>query len=320
MSTAMHKCPQPNCFADDNTTCTLGHMRLDMCPEWKRVSNVDVIASPSDEQVLLPWNGLALGEADLNFVSGKVKPITVGIVGPESAGKTTILGALYLLLGRGALATGSSSFSNSYTLAAWEAVASSLRWKPGQPPSFPPHTPSGAARAPGMLHLSFRCGDGTLRDFLFADAPGEWFQKWAINEQDSDAEGARWIAQHADVTLLIADREALAGPQKGSARNDFQLLAQRAVAAARGRHLALVWTKGDICVVPAMEERIRQAVVSGSSNVPEFTVSVCTHGDVDAEESFSELFSWILSTKRAGVDLPPTQVFSHDPLFRFGRR
>jgi hypothetical protein len=316
----MNRCPHPNCFADDNTTCTLGHIRLDMCPEWKRVSKGEVAASADSDQMLLPWSGLAMGESDLNFVSGKVKPITVGIVGPESAGKTTILGAFYLLLGRGALTTDAALFSNSYTLAGWEAVATYLRWKPGQPPSFPPHTPSGAARAPGMLHLGFRREDGSLRDLLFADAPGEWFQKWAINEQAADAEGARWIARHADVTLLVADRQALGGPKKGAARNDFQLLAQRAVTEARERRLALVWTKGDVDVAPAMEAQIRKAVASDLSSVPEFTVSVSPRGGVDAAEGFRELFGWVLGTKRAGVDLPTTSACGHDPLFRFGRR
>ena len=316
----MDRCPLPNCFADDNTTCTLGHIRLDLCPEWKRVSKGEVVAPPDSDQMLLPWSGLAMGESDLNFVSGKIKPITVGIVGPESAGKTTILGAFYLLLGRGALTDDANTFSNSYTLAGWEAVAACLRWKPGQPPCFPPHTPSGAARAPGMLHLCFRRDNGALRDLLFADAPGEWFQKWSINEQAADAEGARWIARHADVTLLIADRQALSGPKMGAARNDFQLLAQRAVAEARGRRLALVWTKGDVDVAPAMEAQIRKAVASVSSSVPEFTVSVHPRGEVDAAEGFRKLFGWILCTKRAGVDLPTTEAFGHDPLFRFGRR
>ncbi|MGN2242461.1 hypothetical protein ACFWZU_03005 [Frateuria sp. GZRR33] len=261
-----------------------------------------------------------MGEADLNFLSGKVKPITVGVVGPESAGKTTILGAFYLLLGRGALTAEGNSFSNSYTLAGWEAVAACLRWKPGQPPSFPSHTSSRAARAPGMLHLAFRRKDGALRDFLFADAPGEWFQKWAVNEQAPDADGARWIARHADVTLLIADREALAGPKMGAARNDFQLLAQRAVAESRGRRLALVWTKGDVDVAPAMEAQIRKAVAPDSSSVPEFTVSVHPRGDLDAGDGFRGLFQWILGSTRLGVDLPATGASGHDPLFLFGRR
>jgi hypothetical protein len=316
----MDRCPQPNCFADDNTTCTLGHIRLDLCPEWNRVSKGALAPSSETGQMLLPWSGLAMGESDLNFVSGKFKPITVAIIGPESAGKTTILGAFYLLLGRGTLTADPNSFSNSYTLAGWEAVANSLRWKPGHPPRFPSHTPSGAARAPGMLHLAFRRNDGSLRDFLFADAPGEWFQKWAVNEQAPDAEGARWIARHADVTLLIADRQALAGPKMGTARNEFQLLAQRAVAEARGRHLALVWTKGDVDVAPAMEAQIRKAAGAVSSSVPEFTLSVYRRGEVDAAEGFRELFGWILCTKRAGVDLPTIGSFSHDPLFRFGRR
>jgi len=316
----MDRCSHPNCFADDNTTCTLGHIRLDMCPEWRCVSKGAVTATSDSDQMSLPWSGLAMGESDLNFISGKVKPITVGIIGPENAGKTTILGAFYLLLGRGTLTTDANPFSNSYTLAGWEAVATCLRWKPGQPPRFPPHTPSGAARAPGMLHLGFRCEDGSLRDLLFADAPGEWFQKWAINEQAADAEGARWIARHADVTLLIADRQALAGPKMGAARNDFQLLAQRAVAGARGRRLALVWTKGDVEVAPAMKAQIRKAVASVSSSVPEFTVSVSPLGQGDAAEDFRKLFGWILCTKRAGVDLPTTEASGHDPLFRFGRR
>jgi len=316
----MNRCSHPNCFADDNTTCTLGHIQLDMCPEWKCGGNGAVAAPSESNQMLLPWSGLAMGESDLNFVSGKVKPITVGIVGPESSGKTTILGAFYLLLGRGVLTAETNLFSNSYTLAGWEAVATYLRWKPGQPPNFPPHTPSGAARAPGMLHLGFRREDGSLRDLLFADAPGEWFQKWAINEQAADAEGARWIARHADVTLLIADRQALSGPKMGAARNDFQLLAQRAMAEARGRRLALVWTKGDIDVAPAMEAQIRKAVAWDSSSIPEFTVSVSPRGEVDAAEGFRELFSWVLCTKRAGVDLPTTAACGHDPLFRFGRR
>lgn len=317
----MEKCPHHDCFADDNTTCTLGHLKRHLCPEWKGIASPTVAANSSFDEMLLPWSGLAMGESDLNFVSGRVKPITVGIFGPESSGKTTILGSFYLLLGRSALTTEDNVFSNSYTLTGWEAVAASMRWKPGpQPPRFPPHTPSGKARAPGILHLAFRQKDGTLRDLLFADAPGEWFRKWAINQEAPDAEGARWIARYADVTLLIADRQALSGSNMGTARNDFQLLAQRAIAEARGRPLALVWTKGDVEVSSVMEAQIRRAVHSVSPPVPEFTVSVAPREGVDAASGFQRLFDWIVTTKRASVELPTTQASGHDPLFRFSRR
>lgn len=317
----MDKCPHQDCYADDNTTCTLGHLERHLCPEWKRIANPEFPANSSRDEMLLPWSGLAMGESDLNFVSGRVKPITIGIVGPESAGKTTILGSFYLLLGRGGLTTEDNVFSNSYTLIGWEAVAASMRWKPGpQSPRFPPHTPSGKARAPGMLHLAFRRKDGTLRDLLFADAPGEWFRKWAINREALDAQGARWIAKYADVTLLIADRQALSGSRMGTARNDFQLLAQRAIAEARGRPLALVWTKGDVEVPSAMEGQIRKTVAAASPPVPEFTVSVAPRDGGDSADGFRQLFDWIVTTKRAGVELPMTQAAGHDPLFRFGRR
>lgn len=316
----MNKCPNPNCFADDNTSCAEGHLHLDACPKWRGISDTEEANAADSELMLLPWSGLAMGGTDLNFITGKVKPITVGILGPENAGKTTILGAIYLLLSRAELTSKAYTFSNSYTLAGWEAVATNLRWQPGQPPGFPAHTPSRASRAPGLLHLAFRREDGALRDFLFADAPGEWFQKWAVNQQATEAEGARWIARHADVILLIADRQALSGSKMGSARNEFQLLAKRALAEAHGRPLALVWTKGDVEVVPAMQATIRKAVSAHSPDTPEFTVSVYPLAETGAAEGFRKLFDWIISTRRASVDLPTTETTSHDPFFRFGRR
>jgi hypothetical protein len=318
----MEKCSNPYCFADDNTSCADGHMTLQQCPAWNKHHNNEGEVQKdlaSSEHMMLPWSGLAMGGTDLNFITGKVKPITVGIFGPESAGKTTILAALYLLLGHGAYKSEKYRFSNSYTLSGWEAVSNSLRWQPGQPPNFPAHTPSRSSRSPGMLHLAFRQSNHELRDFLFADAPGEWFKKWSVNQQSEEAEGARWISKHADVVLLIADREALAGSRKGAARNDFQLLAQRVISEMHGRPMALVWTKGDIEVAPAMEAAIRKAVVSFPSDLPEFTLSI-KDAEAQSKQCFHELFDWILAFKRSGVVLPETAPVNHDPLFRFSRK
>ena len=33
----MDQCPHPRCSADDNITCSLGHIKLEQCPEWKKV-------------------------------------------------------------------------------------------------------------------------------------------------------------------------------------------------------------------------------------------------------------------------------------------
>ena len=100
------------------------------------------------------------------------KPIVLAIIGPHKAGKTTLLGAWYLLLGRGYRPNDKLRFSGSSSLAGWEVVANSLRWEPGSiSPAFPPHTSSRGARIPGLLHLAFNQVGAHRRDFLMTDAP-----------------------------------------------------------------------------------------------------------------------------------------------------
>ena len=316
----MAACPNSHCFAAQGAGCAQGHMSLTNCPTWMgTVPDTADVATQGDD-IALPWSGEAMGVYDLSFVSGRAKPITVGIVGPESAGKTTILSAWYLLLSRGALTTADQQFGCSYTLNGWEAVASSLRWEPGHKPSFPPHTSSRGARAKGLLHLGIRRGGGLLKDYVFADAPGEWFSKWAVDADADDAEGARWISQHSDVCMIVADRQALSGPKMGSARSAFQILAKRVAVERRGRPTALVWTKADVPVDPAMEAAIRLAVAKEISDVVEFSVGVFAKSGVEPIASFQKLFQWVLSTHRPGTELPSSKANNHDPLFVYGTR
>ena len=235
--------------------------------------------APQDGLVM-PWSGGVLGLADLGFIAGPKRPMVVSIMGPENAGKTTLLGAWYLLLGRGAVSDDELRFAGSRSLDAWEAVADALRWEPGSiPPSFPPHTSSRGTRAPGLLHLAFiREGRGR-RDYVMTDAPGEWFRKWAINRDARDAEGARWAAKQADVFLLVADRGALAGAHRGATRTDIQLLARRLADDLRGRPVALVWTKADIPIAEETEEAVRSAVSRTVPGAKEFTVSILSGSD-----------------------------------------
>nr|WP_277349520.1 hypothetical protein [Streptomyces sp. S3(2020)] len=269
---------------------------------------------------MLPWSGSALGLADLAFVAGRARPRIIATIGPQNAGKTTMLGAWYLLLGRGAAELRAGQFAGSFSLAGWEAVAESLRWAPGQAPGFPPHTASRSGRAPGLLHLSFRAGQKQPVDYLFTDAPGEWFQKWAINKDGSEAAGARWIAEHADVFLLVADREALSGASMGSARSALQLLAARVADERQSRPVALVWTKSDVSIAPAMEESVRQSVFGPMPEAEEFSVSV-TPGDAgerQADDVLTRLLDWALTSRRPHAALPSVPSGSDDPLFMYG--
>lgn len=318
----MTSCSRATCFAPEST-CDLGHLECGKCPTWKRRSETAAEHRElAADELLLPWSGSALGLADLGFVSGRHKPFLVGIVGPQNAGKTTLLAAWYLLISQGLTHSSTRKFAGSYSFAGWEAVASALRWSPGKQPNFPPHTTSRGGRAPGLLHLDFRSTDGESRGYLFADAPGEWFQKWAVNREALDGEGARWVAEHADVFLLIADRAALSGANMGAARNSLQLLARRLSAESANRPIALVWTKSDIAIAPAMETAVREAVLGLIPNSREFSVSICNGAENGSGlvQGLQDLLDWTLDLRRARVCLPPTQTSISDPLFMFGAR
>ena len=270
----------------------------------------------------MPWSGGILGLADLGFVAGRSKPIVLAIMGPQSAGKTTLLAAWYLLLGRGFGPGDALRFSGSYSLAGWEAVASFLRWDPGSiSPVFPPHTSSRSARIPGLLHLAFKRDDDRRRDYVMTDAPGEWFRNWAVNRDAPDAEGARWAAEHADAFLLVADGEALAGRERGIARTDVRLLARRLADDLRGRPVALVWTKADISIPEDTEQAVRSAVLRAMPNAEEFAVSIMSDPDgAETGQGLLNLLRWALNVRRATVRLPEPGGDNPDPVFVFGAR
>ena len=270
----------------------------------------------------MPWSGGVLGLTDLGFVAGRSKPIVLAVMGPQNAGKTTLLGACYLLLGQGHRPIDELRFSGSCSLAGWENVASPLRWKPGSiRPAFPPHTTSATARTPGLLHLAFSHDHDHRTDYVITDAPGEWFRKWAVERDAPETEGARWAAKHADAFLIIADREALAGDDMGTARTGVQLLARRVANELCGRPVALVWTKSDVSISDDMKEAVRTSVLRLMPNTPEFFVSILGNPDESENvQGFLDLLRWILTIRRPTVRLPNPAAGNVDPLFRFGTR
>ena len=316
----MAECPRETCWPD--VGCSLGHLDLSKCPALKADPTAKEDDRPPTEAVAVPWSGSVLGLTDLGFITGRRKPLVLAIVGPHKAGKTTLLGAWYLLLGRGSRPDEKLRFSGSCSLAGWEVVASSLRWEPGSiPPAFPPHTSSSGARVPGLLHLAFTQDQHHRRDYVMTDAPGEWFRKWAVRREAPDAAGARWAAEHADAFLLVADREALAGPEKGAARTGIQLLARRLANELRERPVAFVWTKSDVSISEEMEEAVRNAVLRVIPKAVEFAVSIMPKPDeTENVQGLLDLLSWVLNVRRPTVRLLEPAVANLYPVFGFGAR
>ncbi|WP_207217720.1 MULTISPECIES: TRAFAC clade GTPase domain-containing protein [Sorangium] len=251
--------------------------------------------------------------ADLANLTPRARTILVGVLGAHDAGKTTLLTGNYLRLIRGETLAG-ARFAGSRTLGAWESLAAWTRFDDAaRLPSFPPHTPRGTARVPGLLHLALRSSADELRDVLLTDAPGEWFSRWSTKENAPDAEGARWIARNADAFLVLADCERLCQPGRGSSRNDIRKLLERLGNHVRSRPTVLVWAKADFRPSDGIREAIRDAL---GSRIPHAKEVEATTNRV---ESLADALETALAPAWSGPTARPITVpiLQHEPFTVF---
>ncbi|EGW21312.1 TRAFAC clade GTPase domain-containing protein [Methylobacter tundripaludum] len=276
------RCTNPNCFVHEGESCDLGEMEHTQCASWSATTpeaEADIVISAATS-ARVPWSGSALGLADIANLSPRGRTILIGVLGAHDAGKTTLLigNYLQLLLGQ---SLANARFAGSRTLGAWESLAAWTRFDDAaRPPSFPPHTPRGTGRVPGLLHFALRNAEGEFRDVLLTDAPGEWFTRWAVKEDAPEAEGARWLVRNADAFLIFADCKRLADSNKtrGTARNELRQLLERLGNHVANRPTALVWAKNDVepnadiraAIAQGLAKQIPHALeVSSSTNQPD---------------------------------------------------
>lgn len=222
----------------------------------------------------VPWSGSAIGLADLANLAPRGRAILIGVLGAHDAGKTTLLTGNYLQLLKGRKLL-DAQFSGSRTLGAWESLAAWMRFDDAaRSPSFPPHTPRGTERVPGLLHLALRNSNNEFRDVLLTDAPGEWFTRWAVREDSPEAEGARWIVQHADAFLVLADSQRLCGEKRGTARKNIRQLLERLGNHVVNRPTLLVWAKNDYSPPKNIVNAIRHTLEAQIPHAIEINTSI----------------------------------------------
>ena len=289
-----HPCKRERCFAPEDR-CLMGQDDPQACtnfqPQTLRLPETVVHAAASS----LPWSGNAFGIADLSYVASLNRHRVIGLIGPHSAGKTTLLATLYLLLQHGERPD-TASLSWSYTLGGWEATADGLRFNGQQAPSFPAHTSMREARMPGLLHLGFReVETQSVVDLAITDAPGEWFRRWAFDEDAADVAGARWVAENSDAFILTLDSAAFAGTNSGAVLSTYQQLFERLKKHLRRRPLHMVWTKSDLSVPVEARQRLEDRTKAIFAEVPTTSVSVKTlASDLQARSKYMSLLSWML--------------------------
>ena len=285
-------CQQAECFFP-STNCSDGFMDAAQCPNYRRQTDQE----PSEvfaEEERFPWTGRPFGLKDLRFVSAVRRPHVIGMAGLADAGKTTLLGVLFLMIYRGHRIMEHASFSGSYTLQGWENIARHLQLNSSGPVQFPPHTTQ-SGRFPGLLHLRFSIDGGSDRDYILADAPGEWFSNWTNNAGTDNAAGARWIAANADKLMIFADTEALTGPRRGSARSDLEFLIRRVQGNFRNDAVALLWSKTDLPRSDELTAAVNRHFTSCFPEGPIFGVKVADRkeeADETTLQALKELFRW----------------------------
>lgn len=321
-ATTPGSCSNSQCDFPD-VSCHLGHLNPPDCEHFK-TTDMDEASTIDGEETSFPWTGRAFGLNDLRFIAGCRKPLTIGVIGLQNAGKTTLLAMLFLMFSRGITILECRRFAGSYTLEGWENVARWLQLRPQDPIRFPPHTTSKGERTPGLLHLALADEHQAIRDVLVTDAPGEWFNTWAKNADAANAEGARWVSRSADRFLLIADTDALTGERSGPARNDFEWLARRLHGEARGRPVALVWTKTDLERPKQLTDAIELLFGKLFPGAPVFGVRVPPKssdkpGDLAHVDDLTAVFAWAMADIRAsGECLRPDLSAGDDAFLAFG--
>ncbi|EJL6790232.1 hypothetical protein VB602_05600 [Vibrio parahaemolyticus] len=228
------------------------------CKCWTEQKNIENETLSNDtvkNSARVPWSSASFGSTDLVRLYQQGPSILVGLIGAENSGKTTFLASIYLLLISGSRLS-KFSFCGSETLGAWEAIAAYCRFNNTDLPSFPPHTPRGVERTPGVLHFTLRDENNITKNILLTDSPGEWFNQWSITPDSIEAQGAKWTAQHSDAFLIFADCEKLSGTERGVARKELRMIIQRLAETVCRRPVLLVWAKSD----KSPSENIRQAI------------------------------------------------------------
>ena len=237
----------------------------------------------------------------------------MGVLGAQNSGKTTLLTANYLQLLKGRKIS-DADFSGSRTLGAWESLAAHIRFEDSaRTPSFPPHTPRGTSRVPGLLHLAMRNQNEEFRDILLADAPGEWFTRWSVKEDAPEAEGARWVVKHADAFIVMADCDRLSSPERGATRGETRELIERLGNHVGTRPVVFVWAKYDKKPPEKIEGAIRRALINSIPHAIEHQTTTNDPDTLLAALAQTVDLAWLPPSAKA-VTAP---VLSKQPFYSF---
>jgi len=253
-------CTNEDCRLAVDDKCVEGY-DLDECPHVTRISVEDIreVELPEIVRETAQVASLSLGDAlDRSQASALQRrriSRTVGIIGPNDSGKTSLVASVYDLLQEGPVAD--VGFAGSSTLIGFEKVCHHARAASRRDT---PHTErtSGGVEAT-FFHLDVRPVDGDVVSLFIGDRSGEDYLAAADDLSRADE---FFELRRSDVVTLLVNGEHLASPEH---RHEAKAMTPQIVDALveagsfrRGCRLAVVLTKEDSILASPHAARVQR--------------------------------------------------------------
>jgi hypothetical protein len=329
MSTQQVPCGNADCNLATDRKCVEGY-EIDECPHSGGISIDDIPEAEESETVVVQLDltlALAPGEAldrdKASILQRRRVSRSIGLIGPNDSGKTSLIAGVYDLLQEGPVY--GAAFAGSDTLIGFEKVCHLARAISRRTVPHTERTSRGADAT--FFHIDLHQEGVGLTSLFIGDRSGEDYL--AAADQISQADQFFEIRRADCITLLVngaqlADSGLRHEVKAATPQIVDALVEARAIRA--GCRLAIVLTKKDSFVASSQEERVRKdfdglvKAISEShadylGEVKPFVVAASPKdcGKVTRGEGVGDLLLFWLHAN------PPAAVFGGDTLRGFER-
>jgi hypothetical protein len=257
MSSKPTGCTNEECKIAVDGKCLEG-LSLDECPHATRL-NVEDIEEVKEEAISaaqpavlnLPL-GDALDRENASALQCRRVSRTIGIIGPNDAGKTSLIAGVYDLLQCGPVA--GVGFAGSSTLIGFEKICHDARAASRRDAPHTERTIAGAEAT--FFHLDLRPSNGDVVSLFIGDRSGEDY----LTAADDLARASDFFEiRRADTVTLLVNGEHLVSPEHRHEAKAATPQIIDALVEARclrlGCRLAIVLTKADSVLASAHADR-----------------------------------------------------------------
>lgn len=261
MATQQLACNNADCRLASDGKCVEGY-ELDECPHaeglsLKDIPDVDEVDSPPTpiETAIALASGEALDRESASDLQRRSLSRSIGLIGPNDAGKTSLIAGVYDLLQTESIP--GVMFAGSATLIGFEKVCHLARVVSQIAVPHTERTSRGAEAS--FFHLDLHQKDLGLTSLFISDRSGEDYL--AANDQISQA-GQFFEIRRADcITLLVNGAQLADSKTRHEVKASTPQLVDALVeggAIREGCRLAIVLTKKDAIVTSPHRERVER--------------------------------------------------------------